>query len=92
LIEEVRRLLDKGYSPESRPLRSIGYRHIALYLRGEMSLDEAVPLMKRDTRRLAKRQLTWFRADEEIRWFHPEKQREEILDSIELFLSPSHFH
>jgi tRNA dimethylallyltransferase len=48
-------------------------------------LSDALELMKRDTRRFAKRQLTWFRADREIAWFHPERDRDQILESITAF-------
>jgi tRNA dimethylallyltransferase len=73
LIDEVRGLLAAGYEPSLKPLRSIGYRHICLYLNGEISLLEAISLIKRDTRRYAKRQLTWFNHDQEIKWFeYPE--------------------
>jgi tRNA dimethylallyltransferase len=71
LLEEVRQLAARGYSLELKALQSVGYRHMGMVLRGECLLQEAVDLMKRDTRRLAKRQLTWFRNDREIRWFHP---------------------
>ena len=71
-LEEVKFLLDKGYSHYLKPLQSLGYRHIIRFLKGEVSFDEAVSQLKRDTRRYAKRQLTWFRADPEIRWYHPE--------------------
>ncbi len=73
LVEEVRMLLDRGYSRALRPLKSLGYRQIAGYLSGEYPLDEAIRLIKRDTRRYAKRQLTWFRADPELRWFDPRR-------------------
>jgi tRNA dimethylallyltransferase len=68
LVEEVRDLLARGFSPGSKALRSIGYRQICAYLAGEYGLDEAVRLIKRDTRHYAKRQLTWFNADTEIKW------------------------
>jgi tRNA dimethylallyltransferase len=68
LVEEVRALIAAGLAPDSPPLRTIGYRQIAAHVRGELSLDEAIALAKRDTRRLAKRQLTWFRSDPEIVW------------------------
>ncbi|HEY2104236.1 MAG TPA: tRNA (adenosine(37)-N6)-dimethylallyltransferase MiaA, partial [Candidatus Binataceae bacterium] len=68
LVDEVRGLLDQGYTPHVPPLSTIGYKHIAAYLRGEGTLEAAVALAKRDTRRLAKRQLTWFRRDPEIVW------------------------
>ncbi|HUW61271.1 MAG TPA: tRNA (adenosine(37)-N6)-dimethylallyltransferase MiaA [Candidatus Bathyarchaeia archaeon] len=68
LAAEVERLIDEGYGAEIERLRSLGYREIAAYLRGETSLEEAVELMKRNTRRYAKRQLTWFRGDSRIEW------------------------
>ncbi|HWP59059.1 MAG TPA: tRNA (adenosine(37)-N6)-dimethylallyltransferase MiaA [Candidatus Acidoferrales bacterium] len=86
LIDEVGRLMQRGYGLELKPMQSIGYRHAGLYLRGELSLDEALELMKRDTRHLAKRQLTWFRAERDIRWFHPERDAGEILKSVKAFL------
>ncbi len=67
LVEEVERLL--GRSPDRTPLQAIGYKEIASHLRGDISLDEAVRLVKRNTRRYAKRQYTWFRREEGIRWF-----------------------
>ncbi|MCK4425483.1 MAG: tRNA (adenosine(37)-N6)-dimethylallyltransferase MiaA [Deltaproteobacteria bacterium] len=71
-LEEVKFLLDKGYSHHLKPLQSLGYRHIIPFLKGKVSFDEAVSQLRRDTRHYAKRQLTWFRADPEIRWYHPE--------------------
>lgn len=76
LLDEVRALIERGYGLDLKPLQSIGYRHMGLVLKGELAIDEAVALMKRDTRRLAKRQLTWFRSDPEIHWFHPDQKRE----------------
>jgi tRNA dimethylallyltransferase len=73
LVEEVRRLLDSGYSKELKSMRSLGYKEIAAYLNGEITLEEAVELLKRNTRRFAKRQLTWFRRDDRIRWLDIEK-------------------
>ncbi|MGO9058327.1 MAG: tRNA (adenosine(37)-N6)-dimethylallyltransferase MiaA, partial [Candidatus Binataceae bacterium] len=68
LEAEVKALLEAGYTPHVPPLSTIGYKHIAAYLRGESTLETAVETAKRDTRRLAKRQLTWFRRDPEIIW------------------------
>ncbi len=65
-VDEVKGLLEKGYSPELKSMQSIGYKHICVFLTGLLSLDEAVHAMKRDTRRYAKRQMTWFKADKEI--------------------------
>lgn len=86
LVDEVRALCEKGYSLDLKPLRSVGYKHVGWFLKGQMSLAEAVLLMKRDTRRLAKRQLTWFRSDDEIRWFHPMLERAKISDLVQEFL------
>lgn len=76
LVDEVRGLIARGYGLDLKALQSVGYRHAGLFLTGAMRLNEAVTLMKRDTRRLAKRQLTWFRADKEIHWFHPTRDKE----------------
>ena len=70
-LEEVRHLLER-YPPEIKPLQALGYRHLVAHLAGSLSLDEAAELTKIDTRHYAKRQLTWFRADPEVRWFHPQ--------------------
>jgi tRNA dimethylallyltransferase len=68
LVEEVKTLLDRGFSPRLKALRSIGYRQICAYISGEYDLDEAIRLIKRDTRHYAKRQMTWFKNDNEINW------------------------
>jgi tRNA dimethylallyltransferase len=66
LLEEARRLME--YGPSVTSMQALGYKELWRYLRGECSLEEAVELLKRDTRRYAKRQYTWFRRDERIRW------------------------
>ena len=86
LIEEVKWLLDQGYPSTLKPMRSIGYRHMADYLEGRTSWDETVHLFKRDTRRYAKRQLTWFRADPEILWVQP-GQADHMRRKIDSFLT-----
>jgi len=68
LVEEVRSLLAQGYGRELKAMRSIGYKEMTAYLAGEMTLDEAVTLIKRDTRRYAKRQMTWFTRENDIYW------------------------
>lgn len=67
-VEEVRRLIEGGYGKEVERLKALGYRDVAAYLRGECALEDAVERIKRHTRRYAKRQLTWFRADKRIHW------------------------
>lgn len=86
LLDEVRGLAAKGYSLDLKPLQSVGYRQMVLVLRGTLKIDQAVEEMKQETRHLAKRQLTWFRQDHEIRWLHPEKQRQEVISSVQRFL------
>ncbi len=86
LLDEVKGLVERGYGLDLKPLQSVGYRQIGLFLERRMSLEEAVFLMKRDTRRLAKRQLTWFRSDHDIRWLHPEEQRQEVVEAATRFL------
>jgi tRNA dimethylallyltransferase len=87
LVDEVRGLFAQGYSLDLKPVCSVGYRHMGLFLMGKMSLEQAVFLMKRDTRRLARRQLTWFRSDREIRWFQPGAERAKIKHVVREFLN-----
>ena len=69
LLAEARRIYDAKYNPELPALRSIGYQQLFSFFDGECSLEQAVEQIKQDTRRFAKRQLTWFRRDLRIRWF-----------------------
>ncbi|HEX2867920.1 MAG TPA: tRNA (adenosine(37)-N6)-dimethylallyltransferase MiaA [Ignavibacteriales bacterium] len=69
LIEEVKNVLSMGYSTSLNSLNTVGYKEIIMYLSGEISLERAIELIKRNTRRYAKRQMTWFRRDEGIHWF-----------------------
>ena len=73
LIEETKQLLNK-HGRINNLLYTIGYQEIISYLDGEMTLDEASALLKQNSRRYAKRQLTWFRKNENIKWNHyPER-------------------
>lgn len=78
LLDEVRSLQDKR---SNNALNTVGYKEMFTYLDGTWSLEEAVERMKGNTRRYARKQLTWFKRDEEMRWFHPQQQ-EEILKYI----------
>jgi tRNA dimethylallyltransferase len=74
LVDEVRGLLARGV-PEGCPaFRALGYRHVLRHLGGEIPLDEAVALTKTETRRYAKRQMTWFRKMADVAWFSPDDQ------------------
>ncbi len=86
LMNEVKMLLERGYGFDLKPLQTIGYRHMGLVIGGKASAEEALVLMKRDTRRLAKQQLTWFRGDGDIQWFHPDEKKA-IRLAVENFLS-----
>ena len=68
LLGEVSALRDSGIPRDSTAMQGIGYKQLYGYLEGEYSLDEAVRLIKRDTRHFAKRQLTWFRREKDVRW------------------------
>ena len=67
-LDEVRGLLNSGVSSEAKSLKSLGYKHLVQFLHGVVGWTDTVELLKRDTRRFAKRQLAWFRGDPAIRW------------------------
>lgn len=69
LVEEVEKVLNMGYKKDVNALNTVGYKEIISYLDKEITLDRAIELIKRNTRRFAKRQMTWFRADKRITWF-----------------------
>jgi len=68
LVDEVKRLLSQGYGPGLISMQGLGYKEIVGYLQGEYSLEQAIELLKRNTRRFAKRQLSWFRHMKGIEW------------------------
>ncbi|NOU76752.1 tRNA (adenosine(37)-N6)-dimethylallyltransferase MiaA [Paenibacillus sp. LMG 31458] len=68
LIEEVQSILAAGCPNQAISMQALGYKEIVSYLEGELSLEEAITLLKRDTRRFAKRQLSWFRHMKDIHW------------------------
>lgn len=70
LVDEVKRLLELGYDTHLVSMQGLGYKEIASFLKGEINFERAVYLIKRDTRRFAKRQLTWFRRDPRIKWIN----------------------
>jgi len=88
LVDEVRRLLDMGYKPGSTALQGLGYKEIISYLNNEVPFDEAIRVLKRDTRHYAKRQLTWFKAIQNAIWLtggseNIEKNTKEIQEYLE---------
>lgn len=77
LVSEVKKLMDMGLTREHVSMKGLGYKEIIAYLEGETTLEEAVYTIKRDTRRFAKRQLTWFRRESDITWIEKDNYRDE---------------
>lgn len=73
LVDEVKSLLEAGYSSELISMQGLGYKELSLYFEGKISLEEAIYIIKRDTRHFAKRQLTWFRRQENPNWINVEE-------------------
>jgi tRNA dimethylallyltransferase len=69
LVDEVRGILSRGFPASSKPFESHGYRQAIQFLNGELSLKEAIFYAQRNTRRYAKRQMTWFRQERDMEWF-----------------------
>ena len=84
LVDEVKNLLDEGLDKNSQSLKAIGYKEVISYLDGDIDFDEMVDLIKKNSRHYAKRQLTWFRRDDRIKWFDRESDR--ILSDIESYI------
>ena len=82
LTDEVNMLIGRGYSPELNSMQGIGYKELIAYFDGKATLDEAVDAIKQNSRRYAKRQLTWFRRNENIHWLSPDNALEEALKTL----------
>jgi tRNA dimethylallyltransferase len=85
LVEEVKGLRNRGYSPELSSMQSIGYKHVNNLLSGEWNQGEMLEYLVRDTRRYAKRQMTWFRKNQELNWFarnDEEKITEQVAETL----------
>ncbi len=83
LLEEVRALKDRGIARENVSMQGLGYKELLAYLDGEIPLEEAVRIIKRDTRHFAKRQLTWFRRERDVIWIDRQEigqEEEKIVD------------
>jgi tRNA dimethylallyltransferase len=80
--DEVRGLMSKGYTPDSPALSAIGYGEMAAYIKGEMSLEDAVILIKRRTRQFVRRQANWFKeSDPRICWFEMNAETHEVIET-----------
>lgn len=85
---ETESLLGRGYASDLKPMKAIGYRHMVCHLSGRWDLEKTMSRLQRDTRRYAKRQITWFRADPEITYFNPmEEGQDGLIRRIDTFLS-----
>ena len=89
LVDEVSKLLEYGCTKDMVSMQGLGYKEIIPYLDGECSLEEAVYILKRDTRHFAKRQLTWFRREKDVTWVEKSlyASEEEMLQSMLAALS-----
>lgn len=85
--KEVRGLLDKEYGRDLKSMSSIGYRHMLNYIFGDYQYEEMKRLLARDTRRYAKRQLTWFGKNDDLHWIEV-KNISRVMKTVELFLVP----
>ncbi|HKM20800.1 MAG TPA: tRNA (adenosine(37)-N6)-dimethylallyltransferase MiaA [Lachnospiraceae bacterium] len=87
LVQEVQDLRERGYTKDMVSMQGLGYKEILSYLNGECSLEDAVYILKRDTRHFAKRQLTWFRRERNVTWIDKKEfgyDDEKILHRMEL--------
>lgn len=87
LVDEVRKLKEKGYHKEMVSMQGLGYKEILAYLEGEYPLEEAVRILKRDTRHFAKRQLTWFRREQDVIWVDKEQFHWNEAEILEYMMS-----
>jgi tRNA dimethylallyltransferase len=88
LVAEVKDLLDSGYATDLPPLTAIGYRQIVAYLQGEISLEDGIQQIRRDTRKFVRRQANWFKTtDPQIHWFQAGEETVEAMSKeIQKFL------
>jgi tRNA dimethylallyltransferase len=82
LVAETKALLDAGVQASSPGFKSIGYQELMPYFEGKTSLENATELIKRNSRRYAKRQLTWWRREKQIHWLEAEKPLEELVSEV----------
>ena len=85
LPDEVKKLRRMGFGRDLKPMQSIGYKQMNQYLDGEITLERALELIKRDTKRLAKRQMTWLRQDKDIHWYQLPEDRDRLMKEVETF-------
>jgi len=84
LVEEVAGLLAQGIDPQAKPMQSIGYKQVVALIQGQISQEEAVRQTVSQTKKLAKRQMTWFRANPDVLWL-PEAKKEAFVEAARRF-------
>jgi tRNA dimethylallyltransferase len=82
LLDEVRQLLAEGYRPDCKGFEALGYRHAVAVLDGDLSQEEAIEKTQTETRRYAKRQMTWFRQEKEVHWIEGPGEEASPLESL----------
>ncbi|MDX5707843.1 tRNA dimethylallyltransferase, partial [Clostridioides difficile] len=91
LVEEVKKLLSMGFKKDMISMQGIGYKEILKYLDGEYTYEEAIEIIKRDSRRYAKRQITWFKRYKTAKWFDLDQYEniDELKNEIILYIKDS---
>ncbi|MDQ2087009.1 tRNA (adenosine(37)-N6)-dimethylallyltransferase MiaA [Herbivorax sp. ANBcel31] len=89
LVEEVKNLIEMGYDKDTIAMQGLGYKEIMSYIKGELSKEESLYILKRDTRRYAKRQITWFKKLKDICWINVDeiKGEKEILEKMKYHIA-----
>ena len=88
LVQEVRELLRKGIPSSAKPFEAIGYRHVIAHIDSCITNEETIRIIQRDTRRYAKRQMTWFRKQPDVTWFDGPGDSDEIKNMAHQFVKP----
>ena len=88
LVQEVRELLRKGIPSSAKPFEAIGYRHVIAHIDSCITNEETIRIIQRDTRRYAKRQMTWFRKLPDVTWFDGPGDSDEIKNMVHQFVKP----
>jgi len=83
LLKEVQVLLSRGYSADLPALATVGYQEMLAYIKGQLNFEQAVSLLKRNTRQYAKRQMTWFKKEGEILWFDAQREERQFLLTVQ---------
>lgn len=87
LVDEVKSILARGYANDIKPFSSIGYREVLLYVNGSIEYEDMLKDIQKNTRNYAKRQLTWFAKEKDMKWFNYPGDLDRIFEMIAGFLS-----